>query len=546
MTVLACSRYRTTRAVLAAVSLVVGLVVAVPSATQASVGAAVAGVPTVTVTSVRRPVPTRDGTVDATVNVPTTASAAPSGRYPLVVLPATFGGELINVSALALRLAQRGYVTVYYLERGYGASTGQLDAAGPKDVADVRDVLTWMLANTPADPSRVGLMGLSYSAGIALEVAAVDSRVKAVAEVAGWADLARTLYPNSTPATVTRQSLYALATVVGRPSPEVRQNFLDAINNVNLEGNLAFAAVRSPLTYVTSLAARRVPILMMHEMNETIFPIDQTVDFFTAYPGPKRLDLFPGDHGSQEIQGPLGNGGPGWDDGVRWMDAYVAGYDRSITTEPAVKVSPRSPDGPHALESWLSVAPTRTQRVYLATTPHLFGSTRTLQATPGRGSQTVREGVNWLIHTMAPLYTYQLEVATGHPPTVPLPLVDQSVSAIWQTAPLTAPLALRGELGVHLSVTPSAAVGTLVVHTLDVDAFGLNGYLVAHQPVTFTGTPGRAQSVDLTLPYNAYDLPAGHRLAVVVTTSDPSYTSANPRGATLVIGSSSWVDLPLR
>ncbi len=550
---------RATRAVLAAVSLVAGLALTPPSSSQAvgavtsvtsvtsvaSVTSVTAGVPTVAATSVHRAVPTRDGSLDAVVMAPTTPP--PAGRYPLVVIPATFAGQLVDLAPLGLVLAKRGYITVYYLERGYGASTGQIDAAGPKDVADVSQVITWMLANTPADPARVGLIGFSYSAGLVLEAAAVDPRVRAVAELDGWADLGRALYPNRTPSTVTEQALYALATVTGRPSPEVAKNVQDAINDVNIDSLLAFAAERSPVTFASRLTTRQVPLFMSHEMNETIFPIDQSVDFFTAYSGgPKRLDLWPGDHGSQEVQGALGKGGPGWEDAMRWMDAYVAGYDRSITTEPVVRVQPRSAEAPRPLESWASVAPTRTQRVYLATTPQLFGTARTLQATPGRGSQTVREGVNWLIHTLAPMYSYQLEVGTGHPPTVPLPLVDQSVSAIWQTARLTAPMSLRGVQRVHLSVTPSASTGTVVVHTLDVDALGLTGYMVAHQPITFTGTPGVSQNLDVALPYNAYDLPTGHRLAVVVTTSDPSYLGANPPGSTIAIGPSSWMDLPLR
>ncbi|MGW7557168.1 CocE/NonD family hydrolase C-terminal non-catalytic domain-containing protein, partial [Streptomyces rimosus] len=55
---------------------------------------------------------------------------------------------------------------------------------------------------------------------------------------------------------------------------------------------------------------------------------------------------------------------------------------------------------------------------------------------------------------------------------------------------------------------------------------------------------------DLELFSTAYDVPAGHRLAVVVDSVDPLYIEHNPSGAKLTFSSPaddpSWLSVPVR
>ena len=43
-----------------------------------------------------------------------------------------------------------------------------------------------------------------------------------------------------------------------------------------------------------------------------------------------------------------------------------------------------------------------------------------------------------------------------------------------------------------------------------------------------------------------HDLPAGHRLALVIDTADPLYFDANPNGVKISFTGASWFDVPLR
>lgn len=64
------------------------------------------------------------------------------------------------------------------------------------------------------------------------------------------------------------------------------------------------------------------------------------------------------------------------------------------------------------------------------------------------------------------------------------------------------------------------------------------GKPVSRAPYTFHGrTPGQPFAVDLELLSTAYDVPAGHRLAVVVDTVDLLYIEHNPSGAQLTFSS---------
>ena len=53
-------------------------------------------------------------------------------------------------------------------------------------------------------------------------------------------------------------------------------------------------------------------------------------------------------------------------------------------------------------------------------------------------------------------------------------------------------------------------------------------------------------TVDLALPATSYDVPAGHRVALVVDTVDPLYVDAGRFGAPLTFSGPSRLDLPVR
>src|SRR5689334_21646212 len=61
---------------------------------------------------------------------------APAGRYPAIAFPSSWGLNDLEYLAQAGALAARGYVVVSYTPRGWWSSGGDIDTAGPLDMAD--------------------------------------------------------------------------------------------------------------------------------------------------------------------------------------------------------------------------------------------------------------------------------------------------------------------------------------------------------------------------------------------------------------------------
>ncbi|MFJ2200224.1 alpha/beta fold hydrolase [Streptomyces violaceusniger] len=125
-----------------------------------------------------------------------------TGRRPAVLLAHGFGGSKDDVRDRAEELARDGYAVLTWSARGFGRSTGKIGLNDPEhEVADARRLIDW-LAKRPevrldgqGDP-RVGVAGASYGGAISLLAAGYDRRVDAIApEITYW-NLADALFPN--------------------------------------------------------------------------------------------------------------------------------------------------------------------------------------------------------------------------------------------------------------------------------------------------------------------------------------------------------------
>jgi dipeptidyl aminopeptidase/acylaminoacyl peptidase len=156
---------RTSAAGAVAAALIAGSVVGLAPAAQAAA-------------SVRFVDITGDGGTVLKANVVAPSDADATHRYPLIVLPTSWSLPQVEYLAQAQKLADSGYIVLSYNVRGFWQSGGQIEVAGPPDVADASKVIDWALANTSADPQHIGIAGVSYGAGISLLAAAHDRRIK--------------------------------------------------------------------------------------------------------------------------------------------------------------------------------------------------------------------------------------------------------------------------------------------------------------------------------------------------------------------------------
>ncbi|MFI1480481.1 alpha/beta fold hydrolase [Streptomyces sp. NPDC020747] len=476
---------------------------------------------------------TGDGGTVLKANVVMPANADASRDYPLIVLPTSWGLPQVEYLAQAQKLADSGYVVVSYNVRGFWQSGGEIEVAGPPDIADASKVIDWALANTPSDARHIGMAGVSYGAGISLLAAAHDKRVKAVASLSGWADLIDSIYSGRTQHSQAAALLNGAGQITGRPSAELQQIFKDFLaSNLDKEQELiAWGKKRSPSTYVDQLNKNGAAILLANGWGDTIFPPNQYADFYEQLTGPKRLEYRPGDHATAEVTGLFGLPNDVWTDTSRWFDHYLKGVDNGIDREQPVQLKSRSTGGYEGYPDWKSVGATR-EKIALS------------------GSTTIRANVNSGADGGIIFLSSILDQLGRLPPVASIPLLPRRYAAVWQSEKSASAQRVRGTTKLHTTLTSTKESGTLVAYLYDVGPLGL-GKLVSNAPYTFHGqTPGKPFGVDLELFSTAYDVPAGHRLALVVDTVDPLYIEHNPTGSQLTFSSpaadQSYVSVPLR
>ncbi|MFJ9862981.1 alpha/beta fold hydrolase [Streptomyces sp. NPDC101165] len=511
---------RTSAAGVVSAALIAGTVVGLAPAAQAA-------------SSVRFVDITGDGGTVLKANVVTPTGADGSHDYPLIVLPTSWGLPQVEYLAQAQKLADSGYVVLTYNVRGFWQSGGEIEVAGPPDIADASKVIDWALANTPADPRHIGMAGVSYGAGISLLAAAHDKRIKAVAALSGWADLIDSIYSGRTQHVQAGALLDGAGIITGRESPELREIFDNfyASNLTKEQEMIDWGRKRSAATYLDQLNKNGAAVLMANAWGDTIFPANSYADFYEKLTVPKRLEMRPGDHATAELTGLFGLPNDVWTDTGRWFDHYLKGADNGIDREQPVQLKSRSAGGYEGYPDWKSVGATRTKLA-------LAGST-TIHANVDSGADGGIVFLSSILDQVAQL-----------PPVASIPLLPRRWAAVWQSERYGTAQQVRGTATLHTTLTPTKESGTLIAYLYDVGPLGF-GKLVTNAPYTWHDrTPGEPFDVNLDLFSTAYDVPAGHRLALVVDTVDPLYIEHNPSGAQLTFSSPSddpsYVSVPVR
>ena len=112
-------------------------------------------------------------------------------RRPAFIVLHGFGGNKDGhgQSVVAKQFTQWGYVTIRIDFRGCGESEGEHGRIICLDqVADTRNALSYLATRPEVDPERIGLVGSSFGAAVAVFTGGADRRVAAVISCGGWGD----------------------------------------------------------------------------------------------------------------------------------------------------------------------------------------------------------------------------------------------------------------------------------------------------------------------------------------------------------------------
>ncbi|MFB7496386.1 CocE/NonD family hydrolase C-terminal non-catalytic domain-containing protein [Streptomyces sp. NPDC056161] len=491
-----------------------------------------------------------------------------SERRPVVIVPAgwnPYGWLPFMVGYLSL--AARGYHVLAYTPRGIGkpdlpyTSEGFINVAGSDDWADGSRVIDH--AQELFAPSKVGFMGLSYGSGISQLVAAhdQDNRVAAVAALSTWGNLATSLYDNGTRHLEAVQTLidFTGGTEEEKFDEETRRILQDFRDGRNLEDVVAWGTERSPETYVGCTNARGIPTFYSNTWHESLFPVGEAIAAFEQITAPKHLNLWIGDHGAPEGAGitglATGTPFPGlltpMQEAYAWLDHYLLGRANEVPDWPVVnsqvmftyKTVPAVigrritvPARREPLPSW-SEATTDSEAWYLS--GNGGNGDGTLSDKPSTGwSRAFAAGHETAATAMDEIMTTGQKEWFGNPKNYKPADFERTRLLLWSTEALTGGRRIRGAATVRLAVrSDEADAATLVAYLFDI-APDNSTRIITHEPFTATGLrPGTDRTVSWTLQPTAYDLPDGHRLALVVNSHDKLYAFTGKKDSTTTITS---------
>ena len=115
----------------------------------------------------------------------------PGERRPAMLVLHGFGTnkESGTTKGAAALFAELGYIALRFDFRGCGSSQGQRGYVLCNDqVEDTRHAVDYMATRGDVDPKRIGVMGHSFGAAVAIHTGGTDERVAAVISSGGWGD----------------------------------------------------------------------------------------------------------------------------------------------------------------------------------------------------------------------------------------------------------------------------------------------------------------------------------------------------------------------
>lgn len=462
-------------------------------------------------------------TLPANLHVP---SNTPAGQLiPAVIFISGWGSDEHENSLMAQLLASRGYIVLRYTNRGFHAAGGNIDMAGNRDVADAASAITFVLANTAADPARIAIAGNSYGAGIALTTAFRDERVTAVIARNGWGDLNVALRPAGTSKDRwIRRMILGSNPPVGQRDPTFMPMMEDIYHYRNHNDVAAWLEERSPLHYLDQVHQRENPpaLYIANNLQDYFFTPNTLIPLLREYRGPWHVDFIGGAHGQDNIDAdkPLEN--PVIKNAVAWLDHFLKGEKTYIDIVDRVSTRVKSPTG-RILDTFPRFpVQDATVRFFAAPKPGDQGGT--LEATPTGESDipvihtafdTVWTGGNRGAAMMSSRY-YRVED------------IDRRGAIVFLSAPLQNPMYLRGSATVDFSAYVADGE-RYFAYLLDYNPETLLASWVGHGPFTWrtavgqADTPDTPQAIHLEMYWTAHDVAPGHQLVLVIDGADPEY-----------------------
>src|SRR5262245_3789751 len=231
-------------------------------------------------------------------------------RRPAFIVMHGFGSNMNsnNVLEPCTMFEKLGYVTLRFDMRGCGASEGEWGRILCLDqVADARNALTFLAQNKQVEADRIGMIGSSFGAAVAVYTGGVDKRVAAVISSGGWGDGERKFRGQHTTPEAWAKFTAMLAEGKRHREKTGKSLMVPRYDIVpippHLRGHLASGSIemfpaetaQSMFDFcaddvVANIAPR--PLLLLHSSTDSVTPTEQSIELFKRAGTPADLHLF--------------------------------------------------------------------------------------------------------------------------------------------------------------------------------------------------------------------------------------------------------------
>ena len=433
-------------------------------------------------------------------------------------------------------LLARGYAVVYGESLGTGGSTGCPATGGPNETIGAKSVIDWLNGRAPAHDAhgalavanwttgKVGMIGVSYNGTLPNAVATTGVKgleaIVPIGAISDWYDYYRANGAVVAPGGYQGEDTDVLAKYVRtRANPQICQHELDQMtageDRVTGDSN-TFWKQRSYLNGVNKV---RAAVLAVHGLNDWNVKTKQAAQWYAAlreHAVPHKIWWHQARHDD-----PINLRKDEWLRTLnRWFTRYLHGVPNGVESEPRATVQRENGSWTEEPE-W--PAPSRE----VALTPRPGG--------PGRGGLTEESPVdNRLTESLrddAGQKAGDLAAAPASPNRL-----------AYFTNPAREPVRLSGTVNADLALAfdrPAANVTALLV---DQAADGKTSVITRGwmDPQNRDGIdrtspikPGERYRLTVPMQPDDYVLPAGHRLGLVVLSSDNEFTLRPKPGAGL-------------
>ncbi len=227
------------------------------------------------------------------------ATWTPDGAFdlrPTVILIHGWGGSKSTYDDIAPILAGDGFNVVAYDTRGFGASEGRATVAGPREIADLKQVITWTIDAGLAEPRGIAVGGVSYGGAHAWQIAAEDARVKTVIPIVGWTNLSNGLAPSGVVKLSYGLALYGTgyrpeSAPAGNYDDRVHEWLVELATGVNADNAHRDLWARSVDTRIDAINANDISVFAIQGWNDHLFPADQVTSIWDQLTVKKKLGL---------------------------------------------------------------------------------------------------------------------------------------------------------------------------------------------------------------------------------------------------------------